>query len=467
VLERGERIGAARSRPEIAPGFRGPTLAHRAAIDRGIVSRAGPWTTWSRGDDARRTGLGARGGRTAAYPLGGHGAAVREILGVLGPRCAAVSSISVERCRGQWVLRSLIALPSARPSTVSPPAALSISLKVARKFRALAKADAHQTAAMAGRCPQPTSLANGSRANRLCSTIAAGGTLGFLLGPRSGGGVQPCCCGWQPGGRCDYSGWTVRGGIGAVSDALAGAARQAGAEIKVGAEVRQIVVQDGAATGVVLATGELVLAPPGRLERRSSSTLLGLVDSVHLPPEFVQAISQIRMRGSLAKINYAVSSLPRFGAGAPNRREQEAALSGWVRCAPAWTRSSAPSTRPSTGIRERALDRAGHPVDSRPGLAPAGQHVVSAYVQFAPYSLRRHHWDLEREHLGDVAHGHDRALRTWFRAVGGGTAVITPLDLEATYGLTGGQIFHGEVALDQLLLARPASGLGALRNADP
>jgi phytoene dehydrogenase-like protein len=93
-----------------------------------------------------------------------------------------------------------------------------------------------------------------------------------------------------------------------------------------------------------------------------------------------------------------------------------------------------------------------------PGLAPAGQHVVSAYVQFAPYSLRGTTWDREREHLADVATGTIARYAPGFEQLVVARQIITPLDLEGTYGLTGGQIFHGELALDQLLSARPLLG---------
>jgi len=255
-------------------------------------------------------------------------------------------------------------------------------------------------------------------------------------------------------------GWTARGGLGAVTESLASAARQSGAEIRVGAEVRQIVVQDGAATGVVLATGEHIATRRIVSNADPRRTLLGLVDPVHLPPEFLRGVHNIRMRGTLAKINYAVSSLPRFGGvGGSDDDGREAALSGWLRLCP------------GMDALERAFDAAKYggyaddpwlelaiPSILDPGLAPAGRHVVSAYVQFAPYSLRGTTWDLEREHLADVATRTIARYAPGFGQLVVARQTITPMDLEGTYGLTGGQIFHGELALDQLLSARPLFG---------
>jgi phytoene dehydrogenase-like protein len=179
-----------------------------------------------------------------------------------------------------------------------------------------------------------------------------------------------------------------------------------------------------------------------------------LIDHIHLSPEFRRRVQNIRMRGALAKVNFAVSSLPAF-AGA----ESVEALSGYVRLAQ------------NLDAIERAFDAAKYggfsdepwielaiPSLVDPTLAPNGHHVVSAYVQFTPYALRETNWDAERDRLGEVA------MRTIGRYAPGfersvvARQVITPLDLERVYGLTGGHIFHGELALDQMFVARPLFG---------
>jgi phytoene dehydrogenase-like protein len=457
VLERGERIGGCAITSEIAPGVRCSTLAHRAAIDRDIIraldlQRHGlevltpAARVWAPSADGRALTLWADTAR-----------AVREISSFSARDAQRYPAFLSSVAAISGVLRSL---SMQAPPSIDPLSAGGIVdlLKAARKFRALARADAYRLLRWLA-MPAADFTDEWFESEPLCSAIAAGGTLGSFLGPRSGGSAAVLL--WLGAGEGNpiAPGWTVRGGIGAVSDALADAARRAGAEIKVGAEVREIVVRDGAATGVTLATGEIVAARRVVSNADPRRTLLGLVDPVHLPPEFVRAVQQIRMRGSLAKINYAVSSLPRFGAGKTDRQDQEAALSGWVRLCP------------DMDTLERAFDAAKYggyandpwielaiPSILDPGLAPAWQHVVSAYVQFAPYRLRGTTWDLEREHLADVATAAIAAYAPGFAESVVARQIITPMDLEATYGLTGGQIFHGEIALDQLLVARPLLG---------
>jgi phytoene dehydrogenase-like protein len=464
VLERAEQIGGCAITSEIAPGFRCSTLAHRAAIDPAIIraldlARHGleiirpAARVWAPSEDGRALTLWEDGARAA-----------REI--------SAFSPEDAERYPGflssvAAICRVLRRLIETLPPSVDHLSAAGVIdlLKAARMFRALGKADAYRLLRW---LPMPAAdfTREWFESEPLASVIAAGGTLGSFLGPRSGGSAAVLL--WLAAGEGHpiAPGWTARGGIGRVSDALASAARQAGAEIRVGAAVRQIVVQGQAATGVVLGTGEIVPARQVVSNVDPRRTLLDLVDVVHLPPEFVQAVRHIRMRGSLAKINFAVSSLPRFAGAGSDPREQEAALSGWVRLCP------------GMDALERAFDAAKYggysddpwielaiPSILDPGLAPAGQHVVSAYVQFAPHSLRGTTWDREREHVADVAAAAIARYAPGFEQTVVARQVITPMDLEATYGLTGGQMFHGELALDQLLSARPL--LGWARYATP
>jgi phytoene dehydrogenase-like protein len=458
VLERAGRIGGCAITSEIAPGFRCPTLAHRAAIDRGVI----------RALDLERHGLEILrpAARVCAPTADGRALILWADTARAAREISAFSPADAGRYPGflasvaavSGVLRALAATLPPSIDHLSATGVVDL-LKAARKFRALGRADAYRLLRW---LPMPAAdfTREWFESEPLGSTVAAGGTLGSFLGPRSGGGAAVLL--WLAAGEGHpiAPGWTARGGVGAVSEALASAARQAGAEIRVGAEVRQIVVEEGAATGVVLASGEHVTARRVVSNADPRRTLLGLVDPVHLQSEFVQGIQNIRMRGTLAKINYALSSLPRFvGVGASDRREREAALSGWLRLCP------------GMDALERAFDAAKYgryandpwielaiPSILDPGLAPAGQHVVSAYVQFAPFSLRGTTWHRERESLADLATGTIARYAPGFAQLVVARQVITPMDLEDTYGLTGGQIFHGELALDQLLSARPLLG---------
>ena len=181
---------------------------------------------------------------------------------------------------------------------------------------------------------------------------------------------------------------------------------------------------------------------------------------MHLAPEIVRRVQNIRAHGTLAKINFAVSALPRFaGLSRLDASAQTAALSGRIRLAVN-----------IDGI-ERAFDAAKYgafadepwieltiPSIADPGLAPPGQHVVSAYVQYAPYHLRGTHWDSERDRLAAAATRTIAQYASQFDSTIVAREVITPLDLERICGLTGGHIFHGELALDQFYVTRPLLG---------
>ena len=299
----------------------------------------------------------------------------------------------------------------------------------------------------------------------LRATIAAGGILGSFLGPWSAGSAAVLLLLGAGEGQPVASGWFVGGGPGALGDALAAAARQAGVEIRTGVEVARIDVTDAAATGVTSSTGETFTARAVVSNADPKRTLLGLVDPMYLGPELVRRVQNIRAHGTLAKVNYAVSALPRFaGLATRDATAQTAALSGRVRLA-----------HDIDGI-ERAFDAAKYggfagepwieltiPSIADPGLAPAGQHVVSAYVQYAPYHLRGTTWDAERDRLGDVATQTIARYAPGFPSSIVAREVITPLDLERTYGLTGGHIFHGELSLDQWYVTRPLLGWARYR----
>jgi phytoene dehydrogenase-like protein len=361
------------------------------------------------------------------------------------------------------VLRALSA--SAPPSIDDPTAGdLLELLRTGRRFRALGKTDAYRLLRWT---PMAVADLAGEwfESEPLRATVAAGGVLGSFLGPWSAGSAAVLMLLGAGDGQPLAPGWFAKGGVGAVGSALGAAAREAGAEIRTGAGVAQIAVRDGRVTGVTLASGEELAARAVASSADPKHTLLGLIDPIHLDPEFVRRVRNIRAHGALAKVNYAVSTLPRFaGLGSRDGNQQEAALSGRVRL------------NPAIDAIERAFDAAKYgrfsdepwieltiPSILDRTLAPSGRHVVSAYVQYAPYHLRNTSWDTERGRLGDVA------TRTIDRyAPGFATSVIardviTPLDLEQTYGLTGGHAFHGELALDQLFVTRPLPGWSRYR----
>lgn len=458
VLERADRVGGCAITTEIAPGFRCPTLSHRAAIDPGVVRAL---ALERHGLQILRpdaiVGAPAAGGRWLT--LWADTARARHEIAAFSARDAdRYPAFLASLAATGDVLRRLLA---TRPPPLDDPSARDLVdlLKTGRRFRALGRTNAYRLLRWL-----PMAVADLAQewfeSEPIRAVVAAGGVLGSYLGPRSAGSAAILLLLSAREGHPIGTGWAARGGTGAISDAIASAARAAGAEIRTGAEVREILVDDGVAAGVVLASGERIDARTVVSNADPRRTLLGLVDPVHLTPEFVARVQRIRMRGTLAKINYALTALPRFeGLAASDEASQRAALSGAVRLGR------------NTDVLERAFDAAKYggfadepwieltiPSIADPALAPAGRHVLSAYVQFAPFSLRGTTWDAERERFGDVATRAIAAFAPGFERTVVARQVITPLDLERTYGLTGGHIFHGELAIDQLFSARPLLG---------
>ena len=333
VLERAEQVGGCAITAEIAPGFRCPTLAHRAAIDPAILrtldlARHGleivrpAARVWAPSEDGRSLTIWADATRAA-----------REISAFSPADAGRYPEFLTSVAAIARVLRTVIEAPPPSVDHLSVAGVIDL-LKAARRFRALSKADAYRLLRW---LPMPAAdfTREWFESEPLAAVVAAGGTLGSFLGPRSGGSAAVLLWLGAGEGHPIAPGWTARGGIGRVSDTLAAAARHAGAGIRLGAAVRQIVVQAQAATGVVLDTGESVPARMVVSNPDPRRTLLDLVEPGHLPPAFVEAVRHIRMRGSLAKVNFAVSSLPRFiGPAGSDRQERESALSGWVRLCP-------------------------------------------------------------------------------------------------------------------------------------
>jgi phytoene dehydrogenase-like protein len=242
--------------------------------------------------------------------------------------------------------------------------------------------------------------------------------------------------------------------MGAIAEAMASAATQAGAEIRSNAEVIEVRVKDGAAVSVVLSTGEEISAKAIISNADPKRTLLKLVDPIHLAPDFVMKLQHYRMPGTVAKVNLALSGLPQFTA--LKDATDASALSGRIHIGP------------EIDYLERAFDESKYgnfskqpyleiaiPSITDPSLAPAGKHVMSIYMQYAPYKLKGSDWDSQRVALGDTV---VRTLAQYAPKLPElilTHQIITPQDLEDNYGLTGGHIFHGELALDQFFTMRP------------
>ncbi|HET8724414.1 MAG TPA: NAD(P)/FAD-dependent oxidoreductase [Anaeromyxobacteraceae bacterium] len=258
----------------------------------------------------------------------------------------------------------------------------------------------------------------------------------------------------------------VKGGMGSLPEAIASAARAHGAEIRTRARVERVRLEGGRATGVVLEGGEEIAARRVVSCADATVTLLGLVGAEHLAPEVVEAVRGIDYASASLKVNLALSELPSF-----------AALPGH---APGPQHRGTIHVCPSLDYIERAFDdaRAGRPSEEPvlectipsvvdPSLAPPGRHVMQIFVQYAPYRLASGAWDGRREAFGDrCVEILDRYAPGFARSVLH-RQVLAPPDLEARFGLTGGNIFQGAMGLSQLSFLRPIPGFGQYRTPVP
>ena len=295
----------------------------------------------------------------------------------------------------------------------------------------------------------------------LKATMAASGIIGTFLGVRSPGTAYVLLHHYM--GEIDgaFRSWGLsRGGTGAISSAIAGAAREAGAEVRTEAAVERILVRGRRAHGVVLNNGDEIAADVVASSVDPRLTFLGFLEQGDLPDDFIEDVHRYKFRGSSGKVNLALDALPDFaslpGAG-PHLR-------------------GAISISPSVDYMERAYDAAKYgrfsphpyidiviPSLTDPGVAPPGRHVMSCFVQYAPYHLADGTWDDTREAFGDTVVNAIAEYAPNIRDIILHRQVVTPLDLEREWGLSEGNIFQGELTLEQLFFLRPAPGWAQYR----
>jgi phytoene dehydrogenase-like protein len=253
----------------------------------------------------------------------------------------------------------------------------------------------------------------------------------------------------------------VMGGMGAITQALAASGQKLGVEIRTSSPVARIDIRDGRARGVVLEDGTEIRARIVLSNADPKRTFLKMVPGSELPAEFLHSIRGIKMEGPCAKVNFVLSEEPRFTGTSPDATPLERTFYTLV---------------PSLAFAERCYDIAkfgdipeelwvdcviSSNADS--SLAPPGKHILTCFVQYVPYHLREGNWDDKRELLGDRV---VKKIAEYAPNVPGAIEtrqVLTPLDLERTYGLTEGNIFHGDLRLEQLFFMRPVSGWSQYR----
>jgi phytoene dehydrogenase-like protein len=296
--------------------------------------------------------------------------------------------------------------------------------------------------------------------------IAARAVRYTAMGPWSAG-TTTLLLGDSAGNEGGAAGQTVfaRGGPGALAEALAGAAQSFGAELRTGAEVVRITDTDGRATGVALATGEVIRSDVVVSGADPKRTLLTLVDPVTIGPTLAWRAENLRLPGVVAKVNLTLSGVPRFvgadGDGDPRLR-------GRIVIAPGVDHLERAFDASKYGlVSDGPFLEATIPTLSDPTLAPDGIHAMSVLMQYAPYHRREGDWETERDGLGDLVlktlEEHAPGLSSLVTA----RQVLTPVDLERRYGLTEGHPLHGEPGLDQFFAWRPLLGHARYRFAIP
>jgi phytoene dehydrogenase-like protein len=295
----------------------------------------------------------------------------------------------------------------------------------------------------------------------LKATMSASGIIGTFLGIRSPGTAYVLLHHYM--GEIDgaFRSWGFsRGGTGAISNAIGDAAREAGAEIRLEAPVARILIKNGSAQGVVLENGEEIRANVVSSSVAPSLTFLNFIDSRELPDDFLEDVRRYKYRGSSGKVNLALDALPNFTCLPGPGRHLRGAI----------------SISPSTEYMERAYDQAKYGEFSRrpyidmvipsltdPSLAPPGKHVLSCFVQYAPYKLSQGTWDEQRDAFGDAVIDTISEYAPNLKNIIVGKQVITPLDIERQIGLSEGNIFQGELSLEQLFFLRPVAGWARYR----
>jgi phytoene dehydrogenase-like protein len=333
--------------------------------------------------------------------------------------------------------------------------------KIGLAFRGLGKKDEYRLLRW-GPMAVADLVAEWFETELLQAMVAARGIFGAFAGPWSAGTSAGLL--FQAGldGRAVAPSSFAKGGMGALTQALAKTASEAGAEIRTEAGVEQILIKDGRAVGVALANGEEIPAQAVVSNADPRTTFLGLVDPVELEPGFLSKIRNYRANGVSAKLNLALSDLPQFpmldGGGALERLKGRIHIGSdidYLERAFDDAKYGEFSTQPYLDITIPSL--------SDNSLAPTGAHVMSVYIQYAPYKLAKGDWTTRREEFGDAV---IKALCKYapnLPQLVVARQVITPLDLEREYGLSGGHIHHGEQSLDQFFMFRPLIGWSQYR----
>jgi len=452
VLERNEMVGGAMVTKEIFPGYRFTEFSYVVSLLRPEIIRD---------LELPRHGLRILPLPSTVTPMDNgdylagwddHDLTRREIYRHSPRDAEAVDEYSRVMARAAKAIKPIIGLVPPDPSSLSWRDLRGL-LKLGKFGASLSEQDLYRIARLTTQSAADL-LDEWFEFDPLKGTKSASGIIGTFLGPRSPGTAYVLLHHYM--GEIDgaFRAWGFpKNGTGGVSEAIASSARALGVEIRTGAGVQKVVVRGGRASGVALENGDELRAKVVLSAVDPKRSFLQLVDPEHFPGEFVQAIRDFRVRGSSGKVNIALSELPQFtclpGEGPLHR--------------------GAISISPSVDYIERAYDDAKYGQFARRpyidmiipsmidrDMAPPGHHVMSCFVQYAPYDLAGGWDDAKRDAFGETVVSTIERYAPDIRRAIVGLQVITPRDIERITGITGGNIFHGELLLHQLFFLRPA-----------
>jgi phytoene dehydrogenase-like protein len=453
VLERRERVGGAAVTEEVLPGFKFSMFSYVVSLLRPEIIRD---------LELPRHGLHILPLESTITPMpngdylgqwGDHDQNRRELYRHSPRDAEAYDEYGLLMHHIARAVKPIISMIPPDPTSLSPGDLFGL-LKLGRHMRGLGAEKFHalyKLMTMSG----ADFLDEWFESDVLKATKSASGIIGTFLGPRSPGTAYVLLHHYM--GEIDgvFRAWGfAKGGTGSVSEAIASAARGFGAEVRTNATVAHVRVNGGRATGVVLENGDELSAKVVVSSLDPRRTFTQLVEPKELPDDFVATIKRYKFRGSSGKVNLALSELPNFtclpGVG-PHMR-------------------GAFSMSPSMDYVERAYDDAKYGEFSRqpymdivfpsmidPGMAPPGKHVMSIFVQYAPYHVKGGWDDAKREAFGDAVVDTVSQFAPNLKGAILHRQVLTPVDIERITGLTEGNIFQGELALHQLFFLRPAS----------
>ncbi|HEU0296409.1 MAG TPA: NAD(P)/FAD-dependent oxidoreductase [Anaerolineales bacterium] len=468
VLERRHIVGGAAVTEEIFPGYKFTEFSYVVSLLRPEIIRD---------LELPRHGLkilplpstftpmdgGRRGDYLAAWD--DHDLTRREIYRHSPKDAEAYDEYARVMARAAKAIKPIINLIPPDPSSLHPRDLFNL-LKVGQYAKSLSEKELYMIAKLATQSSADL-LEEWFETDALKGTKAASGIIGTFLGPRSPGTAYVLLHHYM--GEIDgaFRAWGfAKNGSGGVSGSIYNAAKALGVEIRVNASVKQVKVRGGRAVGVILENGDELTSKVVMSAADPKRTFLQFVEQKHLPDDFVRSIQNFRTRGSSGKVNIALSELPNFTALPFEGKGQNSVL-----------HRGAVSISPSIDYIERAYDDAKYGQISKrpyldmifpsmidPDMAPAGQHVMSCFMQYAPYdleggwddpSIAEHSGQARRDQLGEAVLSTIEEYAPNIRKCIVGMQVITPKDIEAIAGITGGNIFHGELLLHQIFFLRP------------